>query len=137
MTEMRQPDQSDEDDFVPDDDEINDADFVAEDDGEPELRKTYNCRSTQHQTQRQRPICKYGVHCYRKNKQHFIDFAHPHLEKTSQPQAEQAQNAVHTPDVQTETVSSTTRFLEQTIGTTGFDDEKGKQNETVAGTAFP
>eukprot|EP00658_Telonema_sp_P-2_P049060 TRINITY_DN37303_c0_g1_i1.p2 TRINITY_DN37303_c0_g1~~TRINITY_DN37303_c0_g1_i1.p2 ORF type:complete len:106 (+),score=18.94 TRINITY_DN37303_c0_g1_i1:148-465(+) len=24
-----------------------------------------------------KPICKYGTGCYRKNPQHFVDFAHP------------------------------------------------------------
>ena len=27
-----------------------------------------------------RPVCMYGVNCYRKNPQHFIEFAHPHLD---------------------------------------------------------
>lgn len=28
-----------------------------------------------------RPVCKYGVNCYRKNPQHFQQFSHPHLAK--------------------------------------------------------
>ena len=28
-----------------------------------------------------RPVCKYGSKCYRKNPDHFKEFAHPHLDK--------------------------------------------------------
>ena len=27
-----------------------------------------------------RPFCKYGAACYRKNPQHLLEFAHPHLD---------------------------------------------------------
>ena len=27
-----------------------------------------------------KPTCRYGASCYRTNPEHFIDFAHPHLD---------------------------------------------------------
>lgn len=30
-----------------------------------------------------KPLCMYGVNCYRKNPQHFVDFAHPHLDNNN------------------------------------------------------
>ena len=60
------PECTDDDDFI--DDASDTEEVLSENDSTP-------------QTSPQKPVCKYGTACYRKNPQHFIDFAHPWRDK--------------------------------------------------------
>ena len=59
-----------EDDSQDDDEEDDDDEGFIDDGSETDI-------ATDDDSPPQKPICQYGKNCYRKNPQHFIDFAHP------------------------------------------------------------